>query len=140
VAHASPAAAFRRSLLLPGWGQFTNHRPVKGLIYGGIVAASVGMAVRNWHTAIGYDGPGSIFWSRRGWTDGRNNWLILGGAAYILAAVDAYVDAHLRTYDVSPVALRLAPRPDGGVLLAAELPLFGRRSSSPPSHGRRGPP
>ncbi len=100
----SPGGAFWRSAALPGWGQFYNGRPIRGLVYGGVVAVCAGMAVRNWDRALGTYESGSLFWKRRAWTRGRNNWLILGGVTYILCAVDAYVDAHLQTFDVEPVA------------------------------------
>jgi len=111
---------------VPGWGQWYNGRPVKATVYAGIVALSVGMAVRNWDAAIGTTGAGSLFWSREAWTHGRNNWLILGGFVYLLGAVDAYVDAHLQTFDVGPIAVRLAPHPEGGAVLTAVLPWPGR--------------
>lgn len=106
---------------MPGWGQWYNGRPVKAALYGGIVAFSAGIAVRNWDAAIGTSGPGSIFWSREAWAYGRNNWLILGGFVYLLGAVDAYVDAHLQTFDVSPITLRVLPMNGGGAVLMAVL-------------------
>jgi hypothetical protein len=80
------------------------------------------MAARNWDAAIGTTGPGSIFWSRDAWAYGRNNWLILAGFAYLLGAVDAYVDAHLQTFDVSPIAVRVVPTTGGGAVVTAVLP------------------
>lgn len=117
----NPAGAFWRSLAVPGWGQVYNGRPVKAATYAGLVLVSAGMAVRNRDSAIGTTGPGSIFWSREAWLHGRNNWLIFGGFVYLLGAVDAYVDAHLQTFDVSPISMRLLPREDGGMVLMAAL-------------------
>lgn len=77
------------------------------------------MSIRNWDSALGYSGPGSLFWKRRAWTHGRNNWLILGGLTYLLGMVEAYVDAHLQTFDVEPVA---AATPDA-VIVGLSIPL-----------------
>ena len=133
--HPSPSAAFRRSLVLPGWGQLYNRRRVKAVAYAGTFGLCVGMAVRNWQTAVGAEGPGSIFWTRSGWTTGRNNWLILGGFIYILAGVEAYVDAHLQTFDVSPIAMQLRPRDDGGLQLMVAVPCSERPAQA--AHGSR---
>jgi uncharacterized protein DUF5683 len=84
----------------------------------------MGMAVRNWDTALGASGEGSLFWKRTAWTQGRNNWLILGGIIYILCITDAYVDAHLQTFDVSPVVLDIGSPPDQtGFVLSVVIPL-----------------
>ena len=128
AAQRSPFGAFWRSAALPGWGQVYNGRPLRGGIYGGLIAGCVGMAVVNWESALGVEesagsrDQGSLFWKRRAWTHGRNNWLILGGFIYILCIVDAYVDAHLQTFDVSPVALRAEATPAGGLQIALAFP------------------
>jgi len=116
----TPGGAFRRSAAFPGWGQYYNERPIKAIGYAGVFWFSMGVAVSNWDTAVGYDGPGSVFWSRRGWTHGRNNWLILAGFTYFLNLVDAYVDAHLQTFDVEPIA-RGAAAPDDAALFGVTL-------------------
>jgi hypothetical protein len=101
-----PGSAFRRSLVFPGWGQWYNEERVEAFVWGGVFWTSIGIAIHNWDTSIGYDGPGSIFWSANAWTHGRNNWLILAGVTYLLCAVDAYVDAHMKSFDVEPIAYR----------------------------------
>ena len=101
-----PGAAFRRSLAFPGWGQWYNEQRVEAFVWGGVFWTSIGVAIHNWDTSIGYDGPGSIFWSADAWTRGRNNWLILAGVTYLLCSVDAYVDAHMKSFDVEPIAFR----------------------------------
>jgi len=115
----TPAGAFKRSLLFPGWGQRYNGRPWKGAAYTGLVAVSAAMAAKNWDTALGTTTAGSLFWSGSAWARGRNNWLILGAFAYALAGVDAYVDAHLNTFDVGPITVQPAVSSDGRSLLAA---------------------
>ncbi|HOF61132.1 MAG TPA: DUF5683 domain-containing protein [Candidatus Latescibacteria bacterium] len=120
----TPAGAFKRSLLFPGWGQRYNGKPWKGAVYTGIVAMSAAMAVKNWDTALGTTTAGSLFWSGSAWTRGRNNWLILGACAYALAGVDAYVDAHLNTFDVGPITAQpVVTRDRRSVLVAFRVPL-----------------
>lgn len=111
--------------MLPGWGQRYNGKPRKGAIYTAIVAVSAGMVAYNWDNALGSSAGGSLFWSGQAWTRGRNNWLILGAVAYTLAAVDAYVDAHLATFDVGPVSFQptlLQEREGAVVMVRVALP------------------
>jgi len=127
AARHTPGGAFWRSILLPGWGQWYNGRPIKGSIYAGLTLVCAGMAIRNWDRALGSDEGGSLFWSRQAWAHGRNNWLILGGTVYLLGAVDAYVDAHLQTFDVGPISLAVLPKPGGGVAMVAVLTWSDRK-------------
>lgn len=134
-----PGSAFRRSLLLPGWGQWYNGERIEAFVWGGVFAASMTMAVRNWDEPLGANTTGSLFWARDAWTKGRNNWLILAGFTYLLGAVDAYVNAHMKTFDVSPISLRT---PSGrGDALCVELSFtLSRSSRSEPSAHLRWPP
>jgi hypothetical protein len=119
-----PGGAFRRSAVLPGWGQFYNRRPVRGSVYGALFGGSMAMAARNWDTALGATGAGSLFWKGSAWTRGRNNWLILSGLIYIFCITDAYVDAHLQTFDVTPVVLDIGSPPDQpGFVVSVTVPL-----------------
>jgi hypothetical protein len=118
-----PGVAFRRSLVLPGWGQWYNGERYEAFAWSGIFWTSIGFAVAHWDNGIGYNGPGSIFWSRTAWTKGRNNWLILAGFTYLFCGIDAYVDAHMLTFDVEP--LTNGPDPNGwklGLSIALDQP------------------
>jgi hypothetical protein len=122
----TPGEAFRRSLLLPGYGQLYNGKPIKAAVYSGIVLVSAGVAAYNWDRALGSNVSGSLFWNGEAWAKGRNNWLILGGLTYILCAVDAYVDAHLQTFDVAPISLEVGQTRDGvrtGLAMRVTVPL-----------------
>ncbi|MDP6126313.1 MAG: DUF5683 domain-containing protein [Candidatus Latescibacteria bacterium] len=109
----TPAQAFWRSAAIPGWGQFVNGRPLKGVVYLSIHASSVAMAIRNRNRAV--VGGGNPWYAGQAWRRGRNNWLIFGGLSYILCILDAYVDAHMATFDVTPVA---TITPSGATVLA----------------------
>ena len=79
----SPRAAMIRSLVLPGWGQFYNGRPIKGSL---IAALEVGSAV--------------AFVARRDQlkqdaVPTRNVFLFSTIGIVLLSMADAYVDAHL---------------------------------------------
>ena len=133
AARRSPSAAFWRSVVLPGWGQFYNERPLRGCIYAGVITGCVAMAVHNRDLAVGaYGGSGgeSIFLSARAWAEGRNNWIILGAFTYTLCILDAYVDGHLQTFDVEPLTYsripsETPPYPQLGARISVSLP-FGR--------------
>ena len=130
----SPSGSFWRSVVLPGWGQFHNGRPVRGVVYAGLIAGCAGMAVRNWDLAVGGTGGSgaeSLFLSGRAWAKGRNNWIILGAFVYSLCILDAYVDAHLQTFDVEPLMLDAPEQPGDasavqGLRVGVRVPL-GRR-------------
>ncbi len=123
VGQPSPSGAFWRSVAFPGWGQWYNRQPTRAIAYASVIGVCAGMAARNWSTGVGAEGEGSVFWKRDGWTKGRNNWLILGAITYILCAADAYVEAHMKTFDVSPVAVEFRPMEGRGTRLVVSVPV-----------------
>jgi hypothetical protein len=102
-----------RSAVVPGWGQWHNHARIKALavagvegwIVGGIFADQRAMnrLLREANDAqadgdsLGYNRAAFEYNSRLdGFVGGQ--WLLAGVLAYAL--VDAYVDAHFRTFDI----------------------------------------
>ena len=84
----SPRAAAFRSVVLPGWGQFYNARPIKGgVIAAAEVASFVGIVIRKRHLdrekAVDPSAPR------------RNVFIFTALGLIFYSAVDAYVDAHL---------------------------------------------
>ena len=84
----SPRAAAFRSVILPGWGQFYNARPIKG----GVIAAAevtsfVGIVIRKRQL----DREREIDPS----APRRNVFIFTTLGLIFYSAVDAYVDAHL---------------------------------------------
>jgi hypothetical protein len=105
---SSPTGIMFRSLVIPGWGQATNHAWVKAaLVAGGETALIVSLAQdsQKLQTLEPTDPQYAEIYDHRQ----RNAWW-LGGLVF-LSMVDAYVDAHLRGFDV-----QLGPEPKGNEL------------------------
>mgnify|MGYP001198698101 CR=1 FL=1 len=87
----SPKGAFLRSMVLPGWGQFYNGRPIKGSLFAAAEAGSVvAFFMRRNHLK---DRP-----SMSG-TPERNVYLFTSIGIALVSMADAYVDAHLDSVD-----------------------------------------
>ena len=124
--YPDPKMVLRRSLIIPGWGQVTNRQTWKvPLVYGllgGLTYYSVYLT-KQYHdyraafynqytdntdlrfgpTPVYLDGAGrESLKSNRNFLRNRRDFIYVTiGLAYILNAVDAYVFAHLRSFDVS---------------------------------------
>jgi hypothetical protein len=117
--------AVRRSLLLPGWGQLYNRRPWKvPIIYAGFGVFAY-FIIDNHKGYLDYDravkcvgfpgtcspnpyyllgqnyGVQGLINIREGFRRYRDLNFIIAGLWYTLQAVDAYVDAHMRGFNVS---------------------------------------
>ncbi|MCP4229136.1 MAG: hypothetical protein GY771_03180 [bacterium] len=106
----SPKGALLRSLAVPGWGQFYNGEYVKGPIVIAAQATCIYFAIDRYITARDYlnKSRNTSNENERETFYGKYNdylvetefwgWLYVGFMA--LAAMDAYVDAHLSDWDV----------------------------------------
>ena len=90
----SAHGALLRSAVLPGWGQFYNGRPVKGLFFGAASATAL-TAVAIEHRRIRSAPTPEEHQDRTARRNGRLLYFALSAA---LAAIDAYVDAHLADF------------------------------------------
>ena len=100
---SSPTGVMFRSLVVPGWGQATNHAWVKAaLVAGGetVLIASLIQDTNKLKDLEATDPQYGVIYDHRQ----RNAWW-LGGLVF-LSMVDAYVDAHLKGFDV-----QLGPEP-----------------------------
>ncbi|MCX7907411.1 MAG: DUF5683 domain-containing protein [Bacteroidetes bacterium] len=124
IAPMSPSQVALRSALLPGWGQLLNGKPLKALgvwaVLGGLGAelAFLDRHYRQYRRAhrcrvLGQtDCSLPAAWAelstetlrqrRDAYRNARDLFWILLLAVYGLNVLDAYVDAHLRDFDVSP--------------------------------------
>lgn len=96
----SPTGAALRSLLLPGWGQAYDRRPLKAVIVGGIEEGFIYGVYRQhqlFRDARGLRDESSAKFYRE--QRNRLTWMLAG--AIIFSVVDAYVDAHLYGFEVS---------------------------------------
>ena len=94
----NPTGALLRSAALPGWGQFYNDEPIKGLLFG-----SVELGLLSWliveHLASeearhSGDEPAYELHSQR-----RLDLIWYTSAAWLFGMLDAYVDAYLYSFD-----------------------------------------
>ena len=90
----SAHGALLRSAVLPGWGQFYNGRPIKGLFFGGASATALTAVVVE-HRRIRSAPTPEEHQDR---TARRNSRLLYFALSVALAAIDAYVDAHLADF------------------------------------------
>ena len=120
-----PGKAALYSLVLPGAGQIYNRKYWKLPLVYGAVGGSIGLLAHNgkqfklfggvYEASIAgtYTGPRSTENLRQLRNEARKNQQISGvvlGVAWLLNSVDAYVDAHLSTFDSSDdLSNRLIP-------------------------------
>jgi hypothetical protein len=131
-----PKVAIRRALLVPGWGQITNHKIWKlPLVYGGYVTLGLiyNFEQQNYRQTL-HEVQYRLLNDRKprdpklapysfealvGAKDyyRRNRDLCILGflAWHSFQAIEAYVDAKMRRYDVSPdLSFRIEPALQGG--------------------------
>ncbi|MCC7262766.1 MAG: hypothetical protein IT369_09625 [Candidatus Latescibacteria bacterium] len=108
----APRKALVRSLLLPGWGQYANGRPVKALGFGAAAVVLAGRVVAQQRALGRADRRGASDAELEDLAAGRNTRVLLLLANATLAGIDAYVDAQLADF-----AVRLGPRVGPGVAL-----------------------
>ncbi|MFM8569787.1 MAG: DUF5683 domain-containing protein [Candidatus Kapaibacterium sp.] len=118
----SPSGAILRSIVFPGWGQLYNESYVKAGVFGAAAVSITGIIVWNdvkFSNAQGrYDVLADTdplkdrtFREKEFYRDQRDVaglWLL---GVYALAAVDAYVGAHLFDFDVSDKGVSWMPLP-----------------------------
>jgi len=90
----SAHGALLRSAVLPGWGQFYNGHPVKGLFFGAASATALTVVAIE-HRRIRSAPTPEEHQDR---TARRNGRLLYFALSVALAAIDAYVDAHLADF------------------------------------------
>lgn len=128
----NPTGALLRSAVIPGWGQFYNRKYIKAAVIAGIEGYLYYGTVTDWReadrherafkTAIDPVVKAREFADYEDARDRRNlkMWFLAAGIFYSM--FDAYVDAHLATFDQPDKAYEvyLGPTEDG-VRLALTL-------------------
>lgn len=117
----TPMGAFFRSLILPGWGQATVGRPVRGAFYFTMEAASLWMLFKTQSklSAAERAGDEELAAARQ---DQKEDWIVMAVFWALFAGVDAWVSTHLWDFEGAVV-----PPPDGspGVALQYSVPVGG---------------
>jgi len=103
-----PGRVVLQSMVLPGWGQFSNHKWLKAAVcagaYGGLVGWGISLnqdvqdAVGRLHAAPEAEQP-TLQGEVDSLKDSRNAKFWFAGLTMLLSMVDAYVDAHLYHFD-----------------------------------------
>jgi hypothetical protein len=131
--HTAPWKVMARSAIVPGWGQLYNHQPLKAALVVGAEGTLVALALhelklqndakqRSADAAVLGDSTASALADLEAETH-RNrkiSWIWWTLAAHLLSMADAYVDAHLSTFDsdFGKQESLLPPRPGGRPAIA----------------------
>jgi hypothetical protein len=114
----SAMGAFWRSLLIPGWGQAKLGRKTAGAFFIAAEGVTLGMVLTT-SSQLSYleaTNSGSVDSKKQQHED----WLVLLGLNHLLAAMEAYVSAHLWDF---PGDLSIQAAPHGGVAGAVSMPV-----------------
>lgn len=127
----APYKVMLRSAVVPGWGQMYNHQPLKAALVVGGEGFLVAKAIHELHLqnrslqrAADLEALGDVAGQEAATLEAdlhRNrkiSWIWWGVAAHLLSMADAYVDAHLSTFDRD-----LGPRADRGDAAEPEIRL-----------------
>ena len=117
----SPMGAFFRSLVLPGWGQASVGRPVRGAFYFAMESASLWMLFKTQSKLNSAEriGDEDLISSRKAQ---REDWIVLAVFWALFSGVDAWVSANMWDFEGAVV-----PPPDGspGVAVQYSVPVGG---------------
>ena len=116
----SPMGAFWRSLLVPGWGQAALDRKLAAALFIGWEGVTLGMTLKT-DLAVGdlAEAGSALVASKR---REREDWIVLLGFNHLMAALEAYVSAHLWDFP-GDLRVRRAPgRTEAGLRLPLTLP------------------
>jgi len=101
-----PTPTLLKSMVFPGWGQFTNRQYVKAAIVFGLESWYIGNMVYNWRKSNDYladfrANPDNLtaYNNYQFYRGNRNDYMWYLGITVFVSMFDAYVDAHLRPYE-----------------------------------------
>ncbi len=122
----APLGALARSLVMPGWGQASVGRPVRGAFYFAAEAGSLFMVIKSQQKlaaarrALAAGRADSSLVESR--VSQREDWIVLSVFWAVLSGVDAWVSANLSDFQHP-----LTPPPDGtpGAALQIRVPVGG---------------
>jgi len=127
-----PTRALFKSMFVPGWGQWGNHRYIKAVVLFGLDAWFVGSAIHyggqasdfrdKWAAADNVEDARdyySLYLDRR---DERNKFTWFAVIVTFLSMFDAYVDAHLSGFPAAEAdGIDLSFRPEKSGMMTATL-------------------
>ena len=95
---ASPFGVMMRSAVVPGWGQLYNHKPIKAAVVVGGEGTLIYKAWTEFQKEQDAADAGDIEGKDRHYNL-KVNYIWWAIAVHLLQMADAYVDAHLATFD-----------------------------------------
>lgn len=101
-----PSKAMYHSLMIPGWGQINNGKKKKAALFFAAELICIGGYLIESHNVRHGD---YTEWERNCHRTDRNTFIIYWMVSKVLGIVDAFVDAHLATFninDITPEELR----------------------------------
>lgn len=116
----SPMGAFWRSLLIPGWGQAVLGRRTTGAIFLAAEGVALGMTLSTSSQLTTMRDTGSPNVADK--EQQREDWLVLLGVNHLLAAMEAYVSAHLWDFPGDLTVQKTTNGVAGAVSLPVRLP------------------
>lgn len=114
----SPWGSFFRSLLVPGWGQFSQSREIPGLFFLAAEGVTLGIALQANSDLRKITDKTDPEYERL--VNKREDWLVFVGLNHLLSATEAFIAAHLWDF---PGDLTLRPLPGGGTAAIIAVPL-----------------
>lgn len=116
----SPTGAMVRSLILPGWGQFSLKRKTVGVVFVASELVFAGLVVREQRRINDLRRDGADSTTIASAKQQREDWIILGLVNHVAAGIEAYVAAYLWDF---PDELKIRALPGGGFRANVSLPL-----------------
>jgi hypothetical protein len=113
----TPMGAFWRSLLIPGWGQARLGRRTAGALFLGFEGVALGMTISTSNQLDYLKETNSSRVDSK--SSQHEDWLVLLGLNHLLAAMEAYVSAHLWDFP-GDLTIQAAP---GGVAGSVSVPV-----------------
>jgi len=113
----TPMGAFWRSLLIPGWGQARLGRRTAGALFLGFEGVALGMSISTSNQLSYLKETNSSRVDSK--SAQHEDWLVLLGLNHLLAAMEAYVSAHLWDFP-GDLTIEAAP---GGVAGSVSVPV-----------------
>lgn len=113
----TPMGAFWRSLLIPGWGQAKLGRRTAGAFFMAAEGITLGMTLST-SSQLNYMEQSGVG-NAEAKSQQREDWLVLLGVNHLLAAMEAYVSAHLWDFP-GDLTIQAAPN---GVAGAVSVPV-----------------
>lgn len=104
-----PSSIMYRSMVLPGWGQLENGKKKKALFFIAAEAFFIGGII---YEQSQLSEKGLSRFERDQILSNRNTYIIYLLGARLFGMVDAYVDAHLRDFNVRDIAPEELKTPD----------------------------